>query len=95
VSTRPTSGAFFHGEVPNQAARGGVGQSVTTRVRRGCVVASPGPSRSHARRDGALTYTGKRAYNGIQVDQGGARKAKQKPEGEMEGTKTAAASEAL
>jgi hypothetical protein len=36
-----------------------------------------------------------RASNGIQVDQGVARKAKQKPEGEMEGTKTAAASEAL
>jgi hypothetical protein len=29
------------------------------------------------------------------VDQGVARKAKQKPEGEMEGTKTAAASEAF
>jgi hypothetical protein len=34
------------------------------------------------------------ANNGIQVDQGGARKAKQKPEGEMEGAKTTAASEA-
>ncbi|SRR5258707_15887586 len=29
--------------------------------------------------------------SGIQVDQGGARKAKQKPEGEMERTKTTAA----
>ena len=36
-----------------------------------------------------------RASNGIQVDKGVARKAKQKPEGEMEETKTAAASEAL
>jgi hypothetical protein len=36
-----------------------------------------------------------RASNGIQVDQGVARKAKQKPESEMEETKTAAASEAL
>jgi hypothetical protein len=31
-----------------------VAQLVTTPVRRGCVVASPGPSRSHARRVGAL-----------------------------------------
>ena len=46
------------------------------------------------RRVGALTYSSKRASNGIQVDQGGARKAKYKPEGEMEGTKTTAASEA-
>jgi hypothetical protein len=36
-----------------------------------------------------------RASDGIQVDQGVARKAKQKPEGEMEETKTATASEAL
>src|SRR5262249_58479865 len=42
------------------------------------------------RRVGALTYRSKRASNGIQVDQGVARKAKQKPEGEMEGTKTTA-----
>jgi predicted mannosyl-3-phosphoglycerate phosphatase (HAD superfamily) len=33
-------------------------------------------------------------YNGKEVDQGIARKAQQKPEGEMEGTKTAAAAEA-
>src|SRR5262245_31370008 len=46
------------------------------------------------RRVGALTYRSKRASNGIQVDQGVARKAKQKPEGEMEGTKTTAPSEA-
>jgi hypothetical protein len=36
-----------------------------------------------------------RASDGIQVDQGVARKAKQKPEGEMEEMKTAAASQAL
>jgi len=36
-----------------------------------------------------------RTSNGIQVDQGVARKAKQKPEGEMEGAKTAAAPEAF
>jgi hypothetical protein len=41
-----------------------------------------------------FTYSSNRASNGIQVDQGVARKAKQKPEGEMEKTKTAAASEA-
>jgi hypothetical protein len=35
-----------------------------------------------------------RAYNGIQVDQGIARKAQQEPEGEMEGTETAAEAEA-
>jgi len=40
-------------------------------------------------------WTTATASNGIQVDQGVARKAKQKPEGEMEGTKTAAASEAF
>ena len=33
-------------------------------------------------RVGALTYSSKRASNGIQVDQGVARKAKQKPEGD-------------
>jgi hypothetical protein len=33
-------------------------------------------------------------YNGKQVDQGIARKAQQEPEGEMEGTETAAAAEA-
>jgi hypothetical protein len=36
---------------------------------------SPGPSTSH-RRVGALTYSSNRASNGIQVDQGVARKAK-------------------
>jgi hypothetical protein len=41
-----------------------------------------------------LLTTETRAYNGIQVDQGVARKAQQEPEGEMEGTKTAAAAEA-
>src|SRR6516162_2491587 len=46
------------------------------------------------RRVGALTYSSNRVSKGLQVDQGGARKAKQKPEGEMEGTKTTAASEA-
>jgi hypothetical protein len=43
---------------------------------------------------GCSLYSSNRASNGIQVDQGVARKAKQKPEGEMEETKTAAASEA-
>jgi hypothetical protein len=61
-------------------------------------VASPSPSIGVApRRVGALTepqHHSNRASNGIQVDQGVARKAKQKPEGEMEKTKTAAASEA-
>ena len=33
-------------------------------------------------------------YNGKEVDQGLARKAQQEPEGEMEGTETAAAAEA-
>jgi hypothetical protein len=33
-------------------------------------------------------------YNGKEVDQGIARKAQQEPEGEMEGTETAAAAEA-
>jgi hypothetical protein len=33
-------------------------------------------------------------YNGKEVDQGVARKAQQEPEGEMEGTETAAAEEA-
>jgi hypothetical protein len=58
-----------------------------------CVVAVPA-RRSETRRVGTLTYSSKRASNGIQVDQGGTRKAKQKPEGEMERTKTTAASEA-
>ena len=39
-------------------------------------------------------YNGK-AVNGKEVDQGIARKAQQEPEGEMEGTETAAAAEAL
>jgi hypothetical protein len=39
-------------------------------------------------------YNGKEV-NGKEVDQGIARKAQQKPEGEMEGTKTAAAAEGL
>ena len=58
----------------------------------GCVVASPDPS-IRQRRVGALNR--KWIYNGKPVDQGIARKAKQKPEGEMEGTKTAAAWEAF
>ena len=60
----------------------------------GGVVASLDPPAREPRRVGALNHSN-RASNGIQVDQGVARKAKQKPEGEMEGTKTAAASEAL
>ena len=48
----------------------------------------------HTGGSGRLLNHSNRASNGIQVDQGVARKAKQKPEGEMEGTKTAAASEA-
>jgi hypothetical protein len=39
-------------------------------------------------------YNGKEV-NGKEVDQGIARKAQQEPEGEMEGTETAAAAEAL
>jgi hypothetical protein len=42
----------------------------------------------------ALTYRSKRTSNGKEVDQGIARKAQQEPEGEMEGTETAAAAEA-
>jgi len=46
-----------------------------------------------------LTLAGRGAqpkvgYNGKEVDQGVARKAQQEPEGEMEGTETAAAAEA-
>jgi hypothetical protein len=40
-------------------------------------------------------YYNGREVNGKEVDQGLARKAQQKPKGEMEGTKTAAAAEAL
>jgi hypothetical protein len=44
-------------------------------------------------------YNGKevngKEVNGKEVDQGIARKAQQEPEGEMEGTETAAAAEAL
>ena len=44
-------------------------------------------------------YNGKevngKEVNGKEVDQGFARKAQQEPEGEMEGTETAAAAEAL
>jgi hypothetical protein len=46
---------------------------------------SPGPSRA---RDGSGGLNG--VYNGKEVDQGIARKAQQEPEGEMEGTETAA-----
>jgi hypothetical protein len=42
---------------------------------------------------GALNRSG--YTNGKEVDQGVARKAQQEPEGEMEGTETAAAEEAL
>jgi len=42
------------------------------------------------RRVGALKWV----YNGKEVDQGIARKAQQEPEGEMEGTETAAEAEA-
>ena len=58
-------------------------------------VPSPGPlpCRNHGGSGRSLTATTE-SCNGIQVDQGVARKAKQKSEGEMEGTKTAAASEA-
>jgi hypothetical protein len=48
--------------------------SVMTRHTR-CVVTSPDPS-IRQRRVGALTYSSNRASNGIQVDQGVARKAK-------------------
>jgi hypothetical protein len=58
-----------------------------------CVVTSPDPS-IRQRRVGALTYSSNRASNGKQVDQGIARKAQQEPEGEMEGTETAAEGEA-
>jgi hypothetical protein len=44
------------------------------------------------RRVGALNR--KWVYNGKEVDQGIARKAQQEPEGEMEGTETAAEGEA-
>jgi hypothetical protein len=44
------------------------------------------------RRVGALNR--KRVLHGKEVDQGIARKAQQEPEGEMEGTETAAAAEA-
>jgi hypothetical protein len=55
------------------------------------LVASPGPSRQHG---GLGRSTEDGYYNGKQVDQGIARKAQQEPEGEMEGTETAAAAEA-
>ena len=51
---------------------------------------SPGPLLPVAGR-GAQPKVG---YNGKEVDQGVARKAQQEPEGEMEGTETAAAAEA-
>src|SRR6266404_210420 len=51
----------------------------------------PGPSRQHG---GLGRSTEDGYYNGKQVDQGIARKAQQEPEGEMEGTETAAAAEA-
>ena len=51
---------------------------------------APGPSTTLAGR-GAQPKVG---YNGKEVDQGVARKAQQEPEGEMEGTETAAAAEA-
>jgi hypothetical protein len=51
-------------------------------------VASPGPSLAAASQP--KWYT-----NGKEVDQSVARKTQQEPEGEMEGTETAAAKEAL
>jgi hypothetical protein len=53
---------------------------------------SPGPPVRVTARVGALDR--KWIYNGKQVDQGIARKAEQEPEGEMEGTETAAEAEA-
>jgi hypothetical protein len=79
--------------VPNQAASAAL-ISWSLRARQDRVVKSPGPS-PHTGGSGRLLNHSNRASNGIQVDQGVARKAKQKPESEMEETKTAAASEAL
>jgi hypothetical protein len=51
------------------------------------------PARRVMRRVGALNRSG--YTNGKEVDQSVARKAQQEPEGEMEGTETAATEEAL
>ena len=75
-----------------------VGQSVTTfpghNASRQVLTAKVPPARrAEPRRVGALNRSG--YTNGKEVDQSVARKAQQEPEGEMEGTETAATEEAL
>jgi len=75
--------------MPEPGGKVCVGQLVMAPLAAG-VVASPDPVVRVPRRVGALKWV----YNGKEVDQGIARKAQQEPEGEMEGTETAAAAEA-